>query len=127
MRGITVEVTRTEPQLEHTESTGPETYRPDPDYTGWTDEEVTALAEKASRERRRREILAQSLIAADDAARAWHTASGHMPGDPWVAPSGATQAYPRGWIVDLDGVLWRSTTPANVQEPGGEGWEEVTP
>lgn len=45
---------------------------------------------------------------------------------PWVQPAGAHDAYPEGWIVTHGGKEWKSTTPANVWEPGVTGWREVT-
>jgi hypothetical protein len=40
----------------------------------------------------------------------------------WFQPQGAHDAWPEGAIVRHDGTLWRSTTPANVWEPGTSGW-----
>ena len=42
--------------------------------------------------------------------------------DDWSQPTGAQDAYPDGAIVNHNGRLWRSTTPANVWEPGVSGW-----
>lgn len=40
----------------------------------------------------------------------------------WAQPTGAHDAYPGGVIVRHDRTLWRSTTAANVWEPGVSGW-----
>lgn len=43
----------------------------------------------------------------------------------WVQPTGAHDAYALGALVTHAGKTWRSTTPANVWEPGVFGWEIV--
>jgi len=43
-------------------------------------------------------------------------------GEPWVQPTGAHDAYPRGAIVTHKGRTWESTIDANVWEPGVYGW-----
>jgi len=43
-------------------------------------------------------------------------------GDPWRQPTGAHDAYPVGAIVSHNGETWKSTTAANVWEPGVSGW-----
>ena len=40
----------------------------------------------------------------------------------WVQPLGASDAYNTGDIVSHNGVLYESTTDANVWEPGVYGW-----
>jgi len=42
--------------------------------------------------------------------------------DDWVQPTGSTDAYPVDAIVVHNDSLWRSTTAANVWEPGVSGW-----
>lgn len=126
MRGIVTEVTRPVPQVEPVPPAPVEVWVPDPDYADLPDAEVAALAEKAGREHRRRSILAGSLVAADDAARAWHAASGHAEGDPWVEPAGPTSVYPLGWVAEHGERLWRSTMHANGYRPGDAGWEPVS-
>jgi len=44
----------------------------------------------------------------------------------WVQPVGAVDAYPLDFIVEHDGIVWKSLTPANVWEPPTE-WEDMTP
>lgn len=41
---------------------------------------------------------------------------------PWVQPTGAQDAYPVDALVTYGGQTWRSTTPANVWQPGVFGW-----
>lgn len=43
----------------------------------------------------------------------------------WVQPLGAGDAYPLDAIVTHDGFTWKSTTPANVWEPGVFGWVQI--
>ena len=72
----------------------------------------------------RRETLANAGRAMDDIARSVLAASGVEPGNEWVQPTDATNAYPKDWTVLHDGKEWVSLTPANVWEPP-TGWREV--
>ena len=49
------------------------------------------------------------------------------PGDPWVQPTGAHDAYPLGAIVTHRGKTWKSLIPANTTIPGDDPrwWEEI--
>ena len=44
---------------------------------------------------------------------------------PWVQPTGSTDAYNVGDRVTHNGVTWESTVAANVWEPGVYGWVQV--
>jgi hypothetical protein len=44
----------------------------------------------------------------------------------WVQPTHAEDSYEEGAMVFHNGRIWKSTTPANVWEPGVFGWTEVT-
>ena len=46
---------------------------------------------------------------------------------PWVQPSGATDAYPAGAEVTHNGRTWRSDLDGNVWEPGVYGWTDIGP
>lgn len=59
-------------------------------------------------------------------ARQYLAAENVEPEEPWRAPSGAHNAYPKGWKVQHNGKMWESTTPSNVWEPGVSGWIETT-
>lgn len=61
------------------------------------------------------------LAALQEANRA---SAGVEPGDPWVQPTGAHDAYPLDALVSHNGKTWRSTIAANVWEPGVSGWVE---
>jgi len=52
----------------------------------------------------------------------WGTATDTPPD--WVQPVGAVDAYPLGARVTHLGDTWTSTLPANVWEPGVEGWTQ---
>lgn len=43
----------------------------------------------------------------------------------WLAPTGAGDAYPVGFIVRHNGQNWQNNSPANVFEPGVFGWVVV--
>jgi hypothetical protein len=44
---------------------------------------------------------------------------------PWVQPTGSTDAYGLGDQVTHNGSLWQSTVAANVWEPGVYGWADL--
>lgn len=48
--------------------------------------------------------------------------SGVVPGEAWVQPTGAHDAYPKDWTVTYDGGQWVSLVDANVWEPGVANW-----
>lgn len=90
-----------------------------------SDAELRQLKTMIDTELSRRETLANAGRAMDDIARSVLAASGVEPGDEWVQPTDATNAYPKDWTVLHDGKEWVSLTPANVWEPGLSGWREV--
>ena len=127
MRGIDVKVERTVAEVEYPEP-GPEVYTPDPEYADYSDGELAELHERVGREVRRRDTMARALEVADEAARAWHAASGRVEGAPWVEPQSATSSFPLGWIAEHEGQLWRSARSTNMRQPGeGDAWEPVEP
>ena len=54
----------------------------------------------------------------------WDNESSDEP-EPWVAPTGAHDAYQTGDRVTHQGQTWESTIDANVWEPGVHGWIAV--
>src|SRR5699024_12314723 len=90
-----------------------------------SDAELQQLKRMIDGELSRRETLANAGRAMDDIARSVLAASGVEPGNEWVQPTDATNAYPKDWTVEHDGKTWVSLTPANVREPGESGWREV--
>lgn len=43
----------------------------------------------------------------------------------WIQPTGASDSYSAGDIVNYNSKTWQSTVDNNVWEPGVYGWEEV--
>lgn len=90
-----------------------------------SDEELARYAAAIKREQGRRRTLATTEKQVADLSAAYLQAAGIEPGQEWVQPTGAHDAYPEGWEVVHDGKTWVSTTPANVWRPGASGWREV--
>ena len=90
-----------------------------------SDAELHQLKRMIDGELSRRETLANAGRAMDDIARSVLAASGVEPGNEWVQPTDATNAYPKDWTVTHGGKTWVSLTPANVWEPGVSGWREI--
>lgn len=108
------------------------------DTATWTDEDLDALRVAVLREQERRYVLATAAARAEQTARQYRDAvEAALPPlaegqhRPWVQPTGAHDAYPRGAVVAHGGKVWESRHPANVWEPGGTGvpaglWADVT-
>ena len=90
-----------------------------------SDEELARYAAAIKAEQDRRRVKATAQKQAAELNRQYLDAAGIQPGQEWVQPTGAHDAYPEGWEVVHDGKTWASTTPANVWEPGVSGWREV--
>ena len=60
-----------------------------------------------------------------DLNRRYQEALGMKPGDAWVLPTGALDAYPLAATVTHGGKSWVSTVGGNVWEPGVSGWREA--
>lgn len=42
----------------------------------------------------------------------------------WKRPEGSLERYPKGWMLEADGVMWRSMVDDNATQPGeGDTWE----
>ena len=92
-----------------------------------TDAEFTALDSAVTAERSRRAVLtsAPEQIAAQNLA--YLDAAGIEQGEPWVAPTGAHNAYPKDWMVTHNSKTWISLVDANVWEPGVANWAIYDP
>lgn len=44
----------------------------------------------------------------------------------WTQPTGASDAYALGDVVQHNGTRWRSLIASNVWEPGVSGWRDIT-
>ena len=97
------------------------------DLRGYDDSELEDLRLLVMDEQERRRILVDAPAEAEEIARRYLEAAGRTPGDPWVQPVGAHDAYPLGWVVGFGGKFYRSLIPANVWSPSvyPAGWEET--
>ena len=59
---------------------------------------------------------------------AWHDAPQGGETPRWVAPTGAHDVYPLGFIVQHNGKEWESLIPANATEPGSDPrwWKDLS-
>lgn len=90
-----------------------------------SNEELMTAADLVTGELDRRGRIEQAEAQIDEIVRGVLAAEGVEPGDPWVQPTGAHDAYPVGWTVEHDGAVWESLTAGNVWEPGVSGWRTV--
>lgn len=93
------------------------------DLSQMTDADLNALIASVESEQARRRDLLTIPVQMDGMNRRYLSATGTVQGEAWVAPTGAHDAYPEGWLVKHNAKTWRSLTPANVWEPGVSGWE----
>lgn len=91
-----------------------------------SDAELDALTLALSAEQERRRQIKAIPEKIDALAANYLTAEGITPGQDWVQPTGAHDAYPMGWLVHHGGKEWESTIRSNVWEPGVTGWKERT-
>ena len=89
-----------------------------------SDAELRQLKRMIDTELSRRETLANAGRAMDDIARSVLAASGVEPGNEWVQPTSAVDAYPKDWTVQHNDKTWVSLIAANVWEPP-TAWREV--
>ena len=94
------------------------------DLKALTDDELAlhAQAVQVELDRRRLERVLPEQI--EQMIASYQDANGLGTGEEWKAPTGAHDAYRQGAIVEHNGKLWESLTPANVWEPGVSGWRE---
>lgn len=96
------------------------------DLTELSDEDLDALRVAVLTEQEKRAVIASAPQQAEALNQRYVEAIGRQPGDEWVQPSGAHDAHSEGSTVTHGGKTWVSLIPANVWEPGGAGWREVT-
>ena len=97
------------------------------DVTTLTEQELYDLEVAVAQERGKRRFIERADAEAERFTRQYLDAVGRQPGDAWVQPTGAHDAYPVPWTVTHNGAEWENLTPANVWEPGVSGWREVVP
>ncbi|RRJ85894.1 hypothetical protein EG850_10925 [Gulosibacter macacae] len=100
---------------------------PEIDFESLTAEELADLIDRANIESIRRAAVKDAEQRVIDIQIEVLTASGREMGAPWVAPSGAHDAYPQGWTVAYGGKTWESLVAGNAHPPGVSGWREVAP
>lgn len=96
------------------------------DYTTLTDSELQEIFHAATEETSRRNLITAALQREPILQTGYLAALGRADGEEYVSPTGAHDAYPKGWTVTHNGKTWISLIPANVGEPGTSGWREVT-
>lgn len=96
------------------------------DLTELTDEDLDALRVQILTEQEKRAVIETAAQQAEALNQRYVEAIGRQPGDPWVQPTGAHDAYAEGAIHSHRGKTWESLIPGNVWEPGVSGWREVT-
>ena len=97
------------------------------ELSSMTDEELSDLAFAVNEERSARHRRASREQAMNEMLETAKGDDGVESGAAWVAPSGAHDSYPLGWIVAHAGKEWESLVTGNVWEPGVSGWREVAP
>ncbi len=87
-----------------------------------------------SAEMRQRKTAEEIPKRMDKLNREYLAATGRVMGAEWDEPSGAHDAYPKGWTATREGALYRSKVNANTAMPGDPDdpqsyrwWEEVAP
>lgn len=88
-----------------------------------TDGELAQLFDDVRHEQQLRQI--PSVIETLNAN--YLAAEGVVPGQEWRQPTGAHDAYPKGWEAPHLGKNWVSDVSGNVWEPGVANWHEVVP
>ena len=89
-----------------------------------TDEDLQRYRDAIDAEVKRRQTLKDGATRIDDLSRDLLTAKGVKPGDEWVQPTDASNAYPKDWEATYAGKTWISLVPGNVWEPP-TSWREV--
>lgn len=84
------------------------------DYTVLSDAELQAIAEGVAAEITQR----QRATTIDQLIRDSIVHTGLVEGQPWRQPTGAHDAYPKGWTVTHNGKTYESLVVGNAWEPG---------
>lgn len=107
---------------------------PPVDLSTYTDDELVALSLQVRDEQRNRATVMNAPARISRINASVLAAQGVSQGQEWVQPSGATDAYPIGWVVTHNAKTWKSLIAANATEPGDPAdpqnyrwWEDMTP
>lgn len=95
------------------------------DVKALSDEDLRATYTACLSELDRRQTVATAIEQVSTINTAVLAADGIDLGQPYRQPTGAHDAYPKGWTVTSGGKTWESLIDGNVWEPGTSGWREV--
>lgn len=95
------------------------------DYKLLTDTELRDIVSAATSELNRRAALENVEKEVNRLNQQYLAATGIQNGADWRQPSGAHDAYPRGFVVEHNGKRWTNLVMSNVYEPGVSGWREI--
>ena len=99
------------------------------DYATMTDDEFLPIHAAVVTEFNRRQTIKQATVQMESIITGVQRAMGREPGDEWVQPTGAHDAYPQHWEVTHNGLPYASLIPANTTTPGSDPrwWKDLTP
>ena len=129
MRGIDVSVYRPADHKPEPEPEGPTVTEPDPEYEGWSDEDVAAEYAKVAAEHQRRQRVASSARTVTTALAAYQAAQGIRDGQRFRPVTGYLDAIPAGatrWFED--GTIRRNISGAPLAhgpDEAPDAWEIV--
>lgn len=89
-----------------------------------SDEDLRKYLKSIENEIQKRNTLRDAEAQMKDINVSVLKAKGVTPGDPWIQPTGAHDAYPKAWTSKYNDKLWESLVDNNVWEPGVSGWRE---
>jgi hypothetical protein len=95
------------------------------DWDGLSPEEWAVEWDAAQAQSIRRWTLETGEQQQSDLNKRYLEAIGRAPGDVWVQPTGALDAYPIAAQVTHGGKEWVSLVGGNTWEPGVSGWREA--
>lgn len=96
------------------------------DVAGMSDQDLAWLLDAARQEYQRRSDLVSALGSTPGLVDALLTSTGREPGAEYVAPTGAHDAYPLGWVVTHEGVEYEATRDGAVGVPGDSvDWRRI--
>ena len=96
-------------------------------YATMPDDELVAAMHAIQAEHSRRTTLKLAQDSNVGLTDVYLTTIGRAPGQPWVQPLGAHDAYAKDAKVTHKGRIWTSTAANNTWEPGVYGWVDIGP
>ena len=97
------------------------------DYENMSDEELQEILDAVQAEYSKRMVIRQAAEQLDAINTNIQSALGRSPGEDWIQPTGAHDAYPRWWEVKHNEKFYTSLIPANTTTPGSDPrwWKEI--